>query len=130
MTNIIRDLHLTHGCFEWLEAGDASSFYPSNNSVHDNNGGWNQVGSRNKGKKKQTGSEFQNSKMQKMASRMLMYKAGLRWGSSPRTTNHFRGKRRSRAKGGEDESSKENETTWRVQENWQSKCHHVKETSK
>ena len=66
MTNINRDLHLSHGCFGWLEAGDAS-LYPSNDSVHDNNGGWNQVGSRNKGKKRQTGSEFQNSKMQKMS---------------------------------------------------------------
>ena len=60
-----RDLHLSHGCFGWLDTGDAS-LNPSNDSVHENNGGWNQVGSRNKGKKRQTGSEFENSKMQKM----------------------------------------------------------------
>ena len=63
---MIRDLSFSHGCFGWLDARDASLPHPSNDLIHDNNEGWNQVGSRNKGRKRQTGSEFENSKMEKM----------------------------------------------------------------
>ena len=107
-----RDLHFSHGCFGWLEARDASLPHPSNDSIHDNNGGWNQVGSRKKGRKRQTGSEFENSKMQKMGKQ----NAHVRWvfvGVPPQEQPRISEENVAQEPRKRDEFSEENKTSWK-----------------